>query len=87
MGRDTFVSHEIDVDGGDQPSAQGLPPPHHHIDDPAAVEHGFDDLLPVFVGQVHVVDLEQPVVHPTEDKAQLVTTVCLTGTQTYCCQA
>lgn len=60
----TLVSHEVDVDGSDEPPSQGLAPAHHHVDEPAAAQHRLHHLLPVLVAQVHVVDLQQPVVHP-----------------------
>lgn len=62
--RDTLVSHQVDVDGSDESPTQGLAPAHHHVDEPAAAQHRLHHLLPVLVGQVHVVDLQQPVVHP-----------------------
>lgn len=61
---DTLVSHEVDVDGSDESPPEGLAPAHHHVDEAAAAQHCLHHLLPVLVRQVHVVDLQQPVVHP-----------------------
>lgn len=46
------------MDGGDDAAAQGLPPAHHHVDHPTPTEHRLDDLLPVLIGQVHVIYLQ-----------------------------
>lgn len=58
------MPHKVDLDGRDDASSQRLPPANHHVDHALAAQHGFDHLLPVLVGQVHVVYLQQPVVHP-----------------------
>ena len=65
----TFVPHEVDVDGGDRPPAQRLPPSYHHVEQAPAVKHRLHRLLPVLIGQVHVVNLQQPIVHPGGEKS------------------
>lgn len=67
----TFVSTQVDVQGCDHLPAQGLPPPHDHVDGPLPVEEGLDGLLLVLVDEVHVVDSQQPVIDPEEGYSQV----------------
>ena len=64
----TFVSHKVDVNRSDEPSSQRLPSSYHHVDQPSAVKHSLHHLLPVLIGQVDVVDLQQPIIHPGNTK-------------------
>lgn len=63
----TFLSAQVDVQGRDHLPAQGLPPPHDHVDGPLPVEERLEGLLLVLVDEVHVVDPQQPVIDPVED--------------------
>lgn len=66
------MSREIDVNWSDEPSTQGLPPSYHHVDQSPAVKHSLHNLLPVLVGEVYVVNLQQPIVHSGKgDEGQL----------------
>lgn len=58
------MSSQVQLDGRDDASSQRLPPAYHHVDHSLAAQHRFDHLLPVLVGQVHVIDFQQPVIHP-----------------------
>lgn len=51
------------MNGSDEPSTQRLPSSYHHVDQSPAIEYGLHHLLPVLVGQVDVVNLQQPVIH------------------------
>lgn len=62
----TFLSTQVDVQGRDHLPAQGLPPPHDHVDGPLPVEERLEGLLLVLVDEVHIVDPQQPVIDPTE---------------------
>lgn len=64
----TFPSHQADLDRRDDPAPQRLLPAHHHVDHALAAQHRFDHLLPALIGQVHVVDFQQPIVHPEENE-------------------
>lgn len=69
----TFVSDQADVDWRQQPSSQRLPPPHHHVDGASSVQDGLHHLLPVLIGQVHVVNLQQPIVHSVNRRGRTTT--------------
>lgn len=58
------MSGEVNLDWRGDSSPERLPPSDHHVEYALAAQHGFDGLLPVLAGQVNVVDLQQPVVHP-----------------------
>lgn len=56
----------------DHLAAQGLPPPHHHVDGALPVEEGLEGLLLVLIDEVHVIDPQQPVIDPEEGHGQMV---------------
>lgn len=58
----TFEPCQCKMNRGDHPSSKRLPPADHHVDDPASTEHRLYDLLPVLIGQIHIVYLQQPIV-------------------------
>lgn len=49
--------------------AQGLPPPHDHVDGALPVEESLDGLLLVLVDEVHIIDSQQPVIDPEDGTA------------------
>lgn len=59
----TFVPNKVDVNGSDEPSSQRLPSSDHHVDQTYAVKDGLHHLLPVLIGQVDVINLQQPIIH------------------------
>lgn len=64
----TFVSRQVYLDWSDDASSQWLPSANHHVDHTLTAQHRFDDLLPIFIGQVHIVYFQQPVIHPEETR-------------------
>lgn len=62
----TFLPTQVDVQRRDHLPAQGLPPPHDHVDGALAVEESLDGLLLVLVDEVHIIDPQQPVIDPKE---------------------
>lgn len=70
-GPTTFLSTQVDVQWCDHLPAQGLPPPHDHVDGALPMEEGLEGLLFVLVDEVHVIDSQQPVVDPEEGHSQV----------------
>lgn len=63
----TFLSTQADVQGCDHLPAQGLPPPHDHVDGSLPIEERLEGLLLVLVDEVHVIDPQQPVIDSAEE--------------------
>lgn len=52
----TFASCQIYLDWRDNSSSYWFPSADNHIDYSFAAQHCFDHLLPIFIGQVHVIN-------------------------------
>ena len=58
----------MEVDGLDGPGGGGLPAAHDHVNNTTAGLHGLEDSPLLRVRYVHVVDLDQLVIHPGNQK-------------------
>lgn len=62
------MSIQIYLNWSNDAPSERLPSSNHHVDDPLPTHHSFYDLLFVLIGQVNIINFQQPVIHPAEKR-------------------
>lgn len=55
----------------DKPSSQRFSSSYHHVDQSSTIEDSLHHLLPVLIGQVDVINLQQPIIHSENTKKRM----------------